>query len=68
MKCPKCGSMVDDNALMCGNCFFHFDEPYEPQIKKKHSVAWWLIVVGMICIGLTILTAFLLEAMVKGFG
>ncbi len=68
MKCPKCGVVVNDNALMCANCYFHFDEPYAPQIKKKHSVIWWIIVAGIIAIGLTILTTLLLEAMVKGFG
>jgi uncharacterized membrane protein YvbJ len=47
MLCPRCGTEAADNALMCKKCGFHFDEPYGPQVRKQHSLLWWLVVLWL---------------------
>jgi hypothetical protein len=67
MKCPKCGAISDDAALMCKKCSYHFDEPYFEQINKKRSALWWIVLLAIIAILLTILTSAVLYWMVFGF-
>ena len=60
MYCPRCGLMVEEGALMCKRCGFHFDEPYGNQARKQHSLLWWLLVLTAIsAIGSILLSALL---------
>jgi len=67
MKCPRCGTISDDAALMCKKCNYHFDEPYVEQMAKKHDFIWWIVILAIVAIGLTILTSAILYWMVVGF-
>ena len=66
MRCPRCGTTANVDALMCRKCGFHFDEPYAQQMRKRHSAAWWIVVIAVVLAGLTLLTTILLQLMVRG--
>ena len=67
MYCPRCGLMVEEGALMCKRCGFHFDEPYYPQANKpQHSILWWLVVLMLVSVVGSMLLALLLYLMVMG--
>jgi len=67
MKCPRCGTISDDTALMCKKCNYHFDEPYVEQMTKKHGLIWWIVILTTVGAGLSILMAAILYWMVGGF-
>jgi predicted amidophosphoribosyltransferase len=65
MFCPRCGTALDEGALLCRQCGFHLDETFYPQAGKvQHSMLWWFVVIMIGLVVVSMLMTALLYLMV----